>query len=88
MFHSYILQFLQHDIYKAQYQIFLSLVEEQKRLALLRKVQLNNNLIPGRLALTSHGKQNIIGKYLSTEERTIVAEKIKSSLHNWKNRYL
>jgi len=52
------------------------------------KVQLNNNLIPGRLALTSHGKQNIIGKYLSTEERTIVAEKIKSSLHNWKNRYL
>ena len=25
-----------------QYQIFLSLVEEQKRLALLRKVQLNN----------------------------------------------
>ena len=52
------------------------------------KVQLNNNPKPDRLALTSHGKENIIGKYLSTEDRTIVAEKIKSSLHTWKNRYL
>ena len=52
------------------------------------KVQINNNPRPDRLALTSHGKVNIIGKYLSKEERAIVAEKIKNSLHNWKNRYL
>ena len=52
------------------------------------KVQINNNPRPDRLALTSHGKENIIGKYLSTGERAIVAEKIKNSLHNWKNRYL
>ena len=52
------------------------------------QVQINNNPRPDRLALTSHGKENIIGKYLLTEERTIVAEKIINSLHNWKNRYL
>ena len=52
------------------------------------QVQINNNPRPDRLALTSHGKENIIGKYLSTEERAIVAEKIKNSLQNWKNRYL
>lgn len=51
------------------------------------KIQTYNNKVSSNiLSIRSHGKENFIGKFLSSGERIIMAEKLRTGLNKWKNR--
>ena len=53
------------------------------------KVHISNNNIPSNiLSLRSHGKENFVGMFLSPREKVVIAEKIRTGLNKWKNRYI